>query len=182
VLHSLVAAAPIFPAALIGFLVTEHRLPTGRPLLFAAAVTLILCIALALTLMSRLRLRVFRFVTLIPVVLAVAAVLKLGTTAIDQKLSARPLALKLASVETHQLPIAVCGASREIEYGLAFYRNQAIARYETDGTPTGEHLLVAPTAWIDNVAKQTAGRRVSLLGHYQPQGLDYYWVAASGVK
>jgi 4-amino-4-deoxy-L-arabinose transferase-like glycosyltransferase len=182
VLHSLVAAAPIFPAALIGLLVTEHRLPTGRPLLFAAAVTLILCIALALTLMSRLRLRMFRFVTLIPVVLAVAAVLKLGTTAIDQKLSARPLALELASVETHQLPIAVCGVSREIEYGLAFYRNQAITRYETDGPPTGEHLLVAPTAWIDNVAKQTAGRRVSLLGHYQQQGLDYYWVAASGVK
>ena len=41
-----------------------------------------------------------------------------------------------------------------------------------------EHLLVAPTAWMDNVAKQTAGRRVTFLGHYAPLGLDYYWISS----
>jgi hypothetical protein len=29
-----------------------------------------------------------------------------------------------------------------------------------------------------NVTKQTASRRVLLLGHYTPQDVDYYWVAA----
>lgn len=179
VLHALVASIPIVPAVLVGFIVGEHRLPAGRPVLFALGVAFVVCLGIALTLVSRMRLRMLRFVTLIAVVLAVAAVLKLGTTAIDQKLSTRPLAVELANVETHKLPIAVLGASREVEYGLAFYRNQIIARYETGGVPAGEHLLVAPTTWMDNVAKATAGRHVSLVGHYAPQNLDYYWVAAA---
>lgn len=177
--HALVASAPIVPAMLVGFAVTRHRLPAGRPMLFALAMTFVVCVAIVLTLLSRLRLRMLRFVTLIPVVLAVAAVLKLGTAAIDQRLSARPLALELASVETRRFPLAVCGASREVEFGLAFYRNQPIARYESGDVPAGQHLLVAPTAWMDNVAKATAGRRVTFLGHYAAQGLDYYWVAAA---
>jgi 4-amino-4-deoxy-L-arabinose transferase-like glycosyltransferase len=179
VLHAVVAAAPIVPALLIAYLVTQHRLPAGRPLFFALAIALVLCAAIALTLVSRLGLRMLRFVTLIPVVLTVAAVLKLGTTAIDQVLSARPLAIELARMETHSLPLAVCGASRELEYGIAFYRNQTIARYESGAVPAGEHLLVAPPAWKKNVAEQTAGRRLSFLGHYAPQDVDYYWVAAA---
>ena len=179
-LHALIACAPIVPAVLIGFVVTQHRLPIGRPMMFAATFALVLFFAVLLTLLSRSRLRMLRFVTLIPIVLAVAAVLKLGTTAIDQKLSTRPLAIELASVETHKLPLAVFGVSREIEYGLAFYRDQIIVRYESGDVPAGEHLLVAPTTWMDNVAKRTAGRRVSFLGHYAPQNVDYYWIAASG--
>ena len=53
-----------------------------------------------------------RFVTLIPVVLSVAAVLKLGTIAIDQKLSTRPLAIELASVETHDTACGLWSAAR----------------------------------------------------------------------
>jgi 4-amino-4-deoxy-L-arabinose transferase-like glycosyltransferase len=181
-LHALVAAAPIVPATLIAYLVTQHRLPAGRPMFIALAIAFLLAAAIALTLASRLGLRMLRFVTLIPVVLAVAAVLKLGTGAIDQKLSERPLAIELASVESRKLPLAVYGVQREVEYGLAFYRNQVIVRYEEGKLPSGEHLLVAPTTWMDNVAKQTAGRRVSFLGHYAPQGLDYYWVSAASAK
>src|SRR5579871_1136238 len=180
-LHSLVAAAPIVPATLIAYLVTQHRIPAGRPLYIALAIAFLLAATIALTLTSRLALRMLRFVTLIPVVLAVAAVLKLGTGAIDQKLSERPLAIELASVESRKMPLAVYGVQREVEYGLTFYRNQVIIRYEEGKLPSGEHLLVAPTTWMDNVAKQTAGRRVLFLGHYAPQGLDYYWVSAPGV-
>lgn len=180
VLHSLVAAAPIVPSMLIAYLVTQHRLPGGRPMFIAMAIAFVLAAAIALTLASRFRLRMLRFVTLIPVVLSVAAVLKLGTASIDQKLSALPLAIEIAGVETHQLPLAVCGVSREIEYGLTFYRNQAAARYELGSVPAGEHLLVAAPAWHVNVAKQTAGRRVLLLGHYAPQDVDYYWVGSAG--
>ncbi len=182
VLHALVAAAPMVPSVLIAYVITQHRLPAGRPMLFALAIAFALCAAIALTLASRLRLRMLRFVTLIPVVLSVAAVLKLGTTSIDQTLSARPLAVELASVETHSLPLAVCGLSREMEYGLAFYRNQTISRYESGNIPAEEHLLVAPVAWKVNVAKQTVGRRVSFLGSYAPQNVDYYWVSAAGAK
>jgi 4-amino-4-deoxy-L-arabinose transferase-like glycosyltransferase len=182
VLHALVAAAPIVPSVLIAYVVTQHRLPPGRPMYVALAVAFVLCAAIALTLASRWRLRMLRFVTLIPVVLSVAAVLKLGTVSIDQTLSARPLALELSAVETHQLPLAVYGVSREMEYGLTFYRNQTPVRYERDGVPAGDHLLVAPTTWKSDVAGRTAGRRVLLLRHYSPQDVDYYWVSAAGAK
>jgi 4-amino-4-deoxy-L-arabinose transferase-like glycosyltransferase len=179
ILHALVACAPIVPSVLVSYIVTEHRLPAGRPLWIALAMALVVTIGIALTLAGRLQWRMARFVTLIPVVLAVAAVLKLGTTAIDQKLSTRPVAVELASMETHKLPLAVCGVSREIEYGLEFYRDQIISRYETGNIPAGEHLLVAAPDWKPNVTEWTRGRRVSLLGHYAPQNLDYYWIAAA---
>jgi 4-amino-4-deoxy-L-arabinose transferase-like glycosyltransferase len=179
VLHALVAAAPIVPSLLIAYLVTQHRLPAGRPMLVALAIAFILSAAIALTLASRFRLRMLRFVTLIPVVLSVAAVLKLGPISIDQTLSARPLAIELAVVETHHFPLAVYGVSREMEYGLTFYRNQTPVRYEGGTVPAGEHLLVAAATWRMNVASQTAGRRVLLLGHYSPQDVDYYWVGAA---
>lgn len=178
--HALVASGPIVPAALIGYLVTEHRLAGGRPLWIATVVALVLSIGIALTLIGRMQLRMLRFVTLIPVVLAVAAVLKLGAVAIDQRLSTRPLADELTSVETHKLPLAVCGTSREVEFGLAFYRDQIIDRYEAGGPPQGEHLLVASPSWKSNVTEWTKGRRVTSLGHFVPQDLDYYWVAATG--
>ena len=182
VLHALLAAAPIVPSLLIAYIVTQRRLPAGRPMLVALAISFALCAAIALTLASRLRLRMLRFVTLIPVVLSVAAVLKFGAISIDQTLSTRPLADEIAAVETHQLPLAVYGVSREMEFGLTFYRNQTPVRYEGGSAPAVEHLLVAPATWKDNVAKQTAGRRVLLLGHYAPQDLDYYWVSAAGAS
>jgi hypothetical protein len=181
-LHSLVAAAPIVPSLLIVYVVTQHRLPAGRPMLVALAVAFVLCAAIALTLVSRLGLRMLRFITLIPVVLSVAAVLKLGATSIDPTLSARRLAVEIAGVETHQLPLAVYGVPREMEYGLTFYRNQTAVRYEWGSVPAEEHLLVAPATWKVNVAKETGGRRVLLLGHYAPQNVDYYWVSATAAK
>ena len=181
ILHALVASAPILPAVLIAYAVTQHRLPGGRPMFIAVSLGFILCVAIAVTLV-RTQLRMLRFVTLIPVVLSVAAVLKLGTTAIDQKLSARPVAIELASVETKKLPLAVLGVPRELEYGLMFYRNQSIQRYEAGEIPSSEHLLVTPTTWKHDVAKMTAGRRIAFLGHYSPQAVDYYWVAAEGTK
>ena len=181
-LHAFVAAAPLVPALLIVRILNDHYVPSKRPLLFGLAVALVLWAGIALTLLSRLGLRMLRFVTLIPVVLAVAAVLKLGSSSLDRTLSVRPLALELAGIETRQLPLAVCGTSREVEYGLAFYRNQVVARYESGAVPKQEHLLVAARSWKPNVAEWTVGRRVSFLGYYAPQGVDYYWVAEAGVK
>jgi 4-amino-4-deoxy-L-arabinose transferase-like glycosyltransferase len=107
ILHSLCAAAPIVPALLIAYLITQHRLPGGQPILIALAIAFVLCAGIALTLVRKSGLRMLRFVTLIPVVLTVGAVLKLGSVAIDQTLSARPLAQEIADIETHPLPLAV---------------------------------------------------------------------------
>jgi 4-amino-4-deoxy-L-arabinose transferase-like glycosyltransferase len=181
VLHAVLAGACIVPALFAGYFATQHRSPTGQSMLGALAFGCVLAAGVAFTLFSRAGLRMLRFVTLIPVVLAVAAVLKLGSASLDQTLSSLPLARQIASVETDSLPLAVFGVRRETEYGLEFYRNQTIVRYERDSVPAEEHLLVAPENLRAEVVKQVADRRILLLGHFAPQHVDYYWVAAVGV-
>jgi 4-amino-4-deoxy-L-arabinose transferase-like glycosyltransferase len=184
VLHALVAAAPIVPALLIVYLTRQHRLPGGQPMFVALGIGFVLCAGIALTLVGKLGLHMLRFVTLIPVVLTVAAVLKLGSSALDQTLSARPLALEISSIETHPLPLAIYHVPRELEYGLTFYRNRLTLNYDWGSVPPQEHLLVAPENSQATVGGLVAGRRVSFLGHYEPQHVDYFWVAAgtSGSK
>ncbi len=180
VLHALLAAAPIVSGLLIAYLITQHRLPGGQPMLVALAVAFVVCAGIALTLVRESGLRMLRFVTLIPVVLTVGAVLKLGSAAMDQTFSARPLALEIASMETHPLPLAVYHVRRELEYGLTFYRNHLTFNYDWGGVPSVEHLLVAPENSQAAIAKLVPGRRVSYLGHYAAQHVDYYWIAAAG--
>lgn len=176
-LHAVLAAAPLVPALLIAYLITNHRFPGGQPMIVALAVALVLCTGIALTLLRESGLRLLRFVTLIPVVLTVGAALKLGSEAIDQKLSARPLAQEIAAMQTRSLPLAVYHVRRELEYGLTFYRNQLTLNYDWGRVPTEEHLLIAPEDSQAEVAKLVAGRRVSFLGRYPAQHVDYYWVS-----
>ncbi len=67
VLHALLAGGLIIPALLIGYLITQHRLPGGQPMLVALAVAFVLCAGIALTLVRKAGLRMLRFVTVIPV-------------------------------------------------------------------------------------------------------------------
>jgi 4-amino-4-deoxy-L-arabinose transferase-like glycosyltransferase len=180
VLHALLASAPIVPGLLIAYLITQRRLPGGQPMLVALVLAFVLCSGIALTLVPTTGLRMLRFVTLIPIVLTLGAVLKLGAVDLDQTLSARPLALEIAGVETHRLPLAVYHIRRELEYGLTFYRNQQTFNYDWGSVPQQEHLLVAPENSQQEIAKLVAGRRVSYLGHYAAQHVDYYWIAAAG--
>jgi 4-amino-4-deoxy-L-arabinose transferase-like glycosyltransferase len=177
--HSIVAALPIVPALMIQYIVMQHRLPWGRAAAISFGFAAVLMIGIASTLRTNLGLGALRFVTLVPVVLAVAAVLRMGSPALDSILSVRPLANEI-SLLNKPLPLAVSGVSRETEFGLAFYRNQIIDRYESGQIPAEEHLVVAPEGSQTAIAKQVAGRRVSYLGSFAPQGLDYYWVAAVG--
>ncbi len=179
VLHSMVAAVPVVAALMMQYIVFQHRLPWGRAAMISAGIAVVLAIGIALTLRRPPGLRLLRFVTLVPVVLAVAAVLRLGAPALDATLSARPLAQEISRVDNRSLPLAILRLSRETEYGLHFYRNQTIARYEAGDVPAGEHLLITPSAWQKNIAKWTPGRRVTYLGSLAAQGMDYYWVGKS---
>jgi 4-amino-4-deoxy-L-arabinose transferase-like glycosyltransferase len=182
VLHSIVAAAPIVPALMIQYMVLQHRLPWGKAAAISFTFAAVLAIGVAITLRTKLGFGALRFITLVPVVLAVAAILRLGVPALDSTLSVRPLANEISHLENKPLLLAVSGVSRETEYGLAFYRNQVIDRYEWGQVPAGEHLVVAPEGSQAAIAKQVAGRRVSYLGSFAPQGLDYYWVSALGMR
>lgn len=181
-LHSIVCAAPLVPALAIAYIVSQHHLSWDRATATAVTIAGMLAVAVGLTLSTRLGLGALRFVTLVPVVLSVAAALRLGAPALDNAMSARPIAKEISALETRALPTAVFGASREIEFGLVFYRNQAVARYDHDPIPAGEHFVVAPHGSQVEVARRVSPRRVSYLGEFAPQGLDYYWVAATPTR
>ena len=178
VMHSVVAAVLLVPALMIQRIVMQHRLSVGKGTAISFILAAVLAIGIFFTLRTKLGLGALRFVTLVPVVLAVTAILRLGAPALDSTLSARPVANEIGHLDNKRLPLAVAQVSRETEYGLAFYRNQTIDRYELGQIPAGEHLLVAPEGSQATVMKEAAGRRVAYLGSFAPQGLDYYWVAA----
>ena len=182
VVHSAAASLPIVPAMMLPYVLLQHRLPWGKATAISYGFAVVLAIGIAITLRGQFGLRVLRFVTLVPVVVVLAAVLRLGAPALDATISARPLAAAITRVESKPLPVAVFQISRETEYGLEFYRNQSVDRYELGQMPPGEHLLVAPEGWQANISKRTLGRRVSYLGSFAAQGLDYYWVSAPGME
>jgi 4-amino-4-deoxy-L-arabinose transferase-like glycosyltransferase len=175
VLHAVVASATVVPA--IAYLVLEHWLGRGAGTAISLLWVALLTIAITITLRARVGLRALRFVTLVPVVVAVAGVLRLDAPILDRRLSARPLAIELSRLETKRLPLAVLGVSREVEYGLGFYCQEPIERYELGQIPATDHLLVAREGNEAEIARQVSGRRVSYLGTFAPQRLAYYWVA-----
>ena len=177
--HAMISAALIVPAVAIGYIVIQHRLPWSTLTMVAGTIALVVAIGITVTLTGKLGLRVLYFVTLIPVVLAITALLKIGAPVVDETLSARPIARQLASMELKPLPVAVLGVARETEYGLAFYRNQSISRYELKQVPAEQHLLLIPQGARVAIPQFVGGRRVSYLGDFPPQHLEFYWVAAA---
>ena len=65
---------------------------------------------------------------------------------LDRSYSARPLAARLADLAPANETVAVFRVRRDMEYGLAFYRNHPVVNYEETGVPEDEHLLVARVA------------------------------------
>ena len=177
--HALVAVSPIVPALLIQHLLILHRLTVGKALIGASVFALVLAGLLIMMLNGKPGLRLLRSATLIPVLLSVALLMKLGAPALDATASARPVAEELRRLDPRPLPVAVFALHRETEYGLAFYRNQVIHNYE--GVPLwDEHLLIAPEGTQILLGKLLGDRHVEFLGSYPPQRLDFYRVAEEG--
>lgn len=179
-LHAVVTASLVVPALLLGQVLLLHRILWTTPAVIALTFAIALAIGISFTLRMPAGVRMLRFVTLIPIVLSVAAVLRLYAPTLDNALSARPLAVELDNLGSKRLPLAVFQVRRETEFGLAFYRNQQIDRYENDNgqLPREEHIVVTPTGSRQKLVAQLAGRRVLYLGGFAPQRLDYYWVSA----
>jgi len=178
-LHSILAALPIIPAMALPYLIMLNRLVWSPLTVAGVIIAALIAAGMLVTLLSNLGLRMLRFVTLVPVVLSVAAVLRIGGPVIDQGLSARPLSNEIARIEAGYLPAAVFHVPREIEYGLSFYRNQNILNYDRGEIPTQAHLLVTREGELSRLPNVVRNRRLSLLGVLPPQHLEYYWVSAA---
>ncbi len=172
--HAVLVGALVFPALVVQYLVLEHRVPWD-----AAAVPLSVASVLAIAVFALLiksDLRALRLVTLVPTILALAIALRFGAMPLDETLSARPVANELTTFDPHHLPVAVFLVPRETEFGLAFYRNQIISNYQMRQIPTGEHIVIAAQGFQKSIARES-GRKVTYLGNFVPQKLEYFYVA-----
>jgi 4-amino-4-deoxy-L-arabinose transferase-like glycosyltransferase len=174
-IHALLAGALLVPAFLIQYLLLEHRIPMGTGLIVSSIAGILVAAGISMVLRQA-GWAVLRTATLVPVVVALAAMIRLGGTAADLTLSARPVATELKRLQQGTFPIAVFGVSRETEYGLAFYRNQRIARYADGELPQDEHVLVTRHDQQAELAKVLGRRDVVFLGTFDPQSIDFYRV------
>jgi 4-amino-4-deoxy-L-arabinose transferase-like glycosyltransferase len=103
---------------------------------------------------------------------------------LDNTYSARPLALRLGSIVPADETVAVFRVRRDVEYGLAFYRDREVVNYAQSGVPDGQHILVARVlgrhgADLDThsaLAELLAGRRYEQIFTWPEQGLEIYMV------
>jgi 4-amino-4-deoxy-L-arabinose transferase-like glycosyltransferase len=105
---------------------------------------------------------------------------------LDRCYSARPLAQKLETLAPANTTVAVFRVRRDIEYGLAFYRNHEVANYDEVGVPDEQHILVVRIAGKDGVDLHSAedlrplleGRHYEQLFTWPEQELAVYLVEA----
>jgi 4-amino-4-deoxy-L-arabinose transferase-like glycosyltransferase len=105
---------------------------------------------------------------------------------LDRSYSARPLADRLDGFAPASETVAVFRVRRDVEYGLAFYRNREVVNYEEMGVPEEQHLLVARVTGRNGVDLHTPaaieeyleGRHYEQLFSWPEQGLEVYLVGA----
>lgn len=105
---------------------------------------------------------------------------------LDRAYSARPLATRLLNYAPATGTVAVFRVRRDMEYGLAFYRNHAVVNYEESGVPDEQHLLVTRVTGRNGIDLHTPGaleeylegRHYEMLFGWPEQGLEVYLVGS----
>ena len=171
---ALMVAALIVPFRLV------HQEVTKPAMSVAAALAMIGVLTIWASLRSQ-GYRILRFSTLVPVLITFALVLRGTAPMVDVLQSARPVELHLANATLNEVPtVAVYDVPRGTEYGLGFYRNHKIASYERNEIPEVKHVVVAAAGSQNELEFRLKGRRVTRIGGFTPQNLDFYLVSASG--
>jgi hypothetical protein len=114
--------------------------------------------------------------TLIPVLATLIFLLGFHGKELDINYSARPLAREIQRVAPNVKLVATNSIKRDMDYGLAFYRNQPMIHYDANGVPAAEHLLVIRANDTADLDRWLAGRVYEPLFLYESQGLEVYRV------
>ncbi len=174
-LHALAASAVLAAAILSPAMVLRTR-PTFAVIAAAAVAGAVVLAGIVVTLRVQ-GWRALRLVTLVPVILGLAFVLRVGAPAVDAAESARPVASELDRIDPRHGEVALFRVRREVEYGLDFYRNRPTRNYGRGEVPAEDHLLVSRGGSLDELKALLPGRRLSHVGEFAPQRLDIFWVS-----
>ncbi len=180
-LHALLCAAMLLAALVVPFKMLKLDLPRNV-IIVGGALTVSAILALWLSLRIQ-GYRVLRFITLVPVVIAFALVLRGTAPIVNLFQSARPVETAIHQNILGSIPvIAVYDVPPAVRYGLGFYGNQPIASYEQNEIPAFDHLVVAASGAQKELEYRLPGRSVTRVGGYAPQHLDFYVVSGKSLS
>lgn len=165
--------------------------PPARSI-FAAISTGIAAAILILITVGRFGINRLRIATMVPMVVLVFFLFGIGPffgivhlpetkrniQLLDATYSARPLSRIINNITPPGYTVAVYKVRRDMEYGLAFYRNHQVDNYELDGVPKQEHLLVVRKPFTSELGQYLKGRSYQQLFDYPAQNLVVYKVSA----
>jgi 4-amino-4-deoxy-L-arabinose transferase-like glycosyltransferase len=167
------------------YMVYQRIVPAAKTFAWTAVLG-VLAALLIVFVVRRYGVRHVRTATLIPLAGLLFFLMKLNGPLLDLNYSARPLAREIQKAAPDVQIVAVYHVRRDLDYGLAFYRNQNIVHYVADreasvglddvGVPDEEHVLVIPTRDADRVPTLLQGRVYQQLFLYETQGLSVYKV------
>ena len=178
VLHSVLSGLLVVPALMLPTVLLQHKLQWGKAAEISFGAAALLALVVLLLLRSRWNLTNLRRVTMIPVLLGLVVTLRIGTARLDRNLSARPVVTELRRLAPSAMPIALYRVSRETEYGLVFYTNQNVSRYENGQIPSSQHILMTKSGAQPELSAMTQSRQLLHLGRFADQNLEFYWVSA----
>lgn len=174
--HAVLCAALMVAALIVPFRLVHEEITTAA-LIVAVALALIGILTIWFSLRSQ-GYRLLRFITLVPLLIAFALVLRGTAPMVEVLQSARPVNARLNAATLGEIhTIAVYDVPRSVEYGLGFYRNHKIASYERDEVPAEEHVVVAAAGSKTELEFRLKGRTVTPLGGFSAQKLDFYLVS-----
>lgn len=185
-LHSLACGALVAGALAAPWFMLKAQVPrtTWTWVAIISGIT-----AVAVLLVVRYRgVRTLHFMTLVPVVMGLVFLLRYAAIPesdpypfhgliVDLTQSARPVDSELHRLGINSGPIAVFNVRREVEYGLNFYRNQPISRYERDGIPAQDHVVIAKSGSLAAIQALAEPRKITPLGAFAPQHLEFFRIS-----
>jgi 4-amino-4-deoxy-L-arabinose transferase-like glycosyltransferase len=176
--HAAVCAILVFVLTLAPQHMKYETLVPSATWLLSAAAAAIAFAAIVVLIVRRWGVSQIANATLLPVIATLVFLLGFHGKDLDINYSARPLADQIKREAPDVKIIAADSIKRDMDYGLAFYRNQQLVHYDKDGVPDQEHLLVIRTNDSSDLEHYLAGRIYRPLFLYESQGLAVYRVAA----
>ncbi|HVH85167.1 MAG TPA: hypothetical protein VM912_00465, partial [Terriglobales bacterium] len=189
--HALLTGLLTIAVLLVPHIVLDPKsLPPAAALAYASAVgAAVFCFIFFLV--RRRGQRMLLWTTIAPVAFGVFFLLHYAGRILGEAYSSRQIAAYVQKIESEHFPprfrpVAVFEARRDVEYGLGFYLDKRIERYERGEIPVGEHILVAREGEHEAIANRLGpGRKFVSFGspfpgETNPQHLEVIWISSSG--
>jgi 4-amino-4-deoxy-L-arabinose transferase-like glycosyltransferase len=184
--HAGICAIMVFVLALAPQHILYETLVPSVQWLLTAAVAALVFGAIVFLIIRRWGISQVCNATLIPILATLVFLLGFYGKELDVNYSARPLAREIERVAprvklvaTDQAPgSSVTAIKRDMDYGMAFYLNQPLVHYDSNGVPEAEHILVIRANDTADLDRWLAGRVYVPLFLYESQGLEVYRVYA----